>query len=49
MGMGSFYLWVLKANKTAGFYRHLGGVECGSKAIEIGGASLDEIALCWKL
>ncbi len=48
MGMAGCYVWVLKANQSLSFYRHLGGVECGAKTITIGGTDLEELALCWK-
>jgi ribosomal protein S18 acetylase RimI-like enzyme len=47
-GIGSFYLWVLRDNKTRAFYRHMGGVELAEKTLEIGGQSLIETAMGWE-
>ena len=44
-GMNDMYLWVLRANRAGDFYRHMGGVECGAKMLDIGGAALEEVAL----
>lgn len=46
-GFHSMILWVLAQNPAASFYKHLGAVELAQKQIEIGGASLSEIALGW--
>ena len=43
----SMLLWVLEQNPATSFYKHLGAVEVAQKQIEIGGASLNEIALGW--
>jgi hypothetical protein len=40
-------LWVLEKNPASSFYKHLGAVEVAQKQIEIGGASLQELALGW--
>jgi GNAT superfamily N-acetyltransferase len=40
-------LWVLEQNPATTFYKHLGAVEVAQKQIEIGGASLQELALGW--
>jgi len=47
LGFHSMLLWVLDQNPAASFYKHLGAVEVAQKQIEIGGASLNEIALGW--
>ncbi|MDE1150916.1 MAG: GNAT family N-acetyltransferase [Micavibrio sp.] len=49
MGMQNMYAWVLAENKTRHFYSHLGGRQIGAKTIEIGGATLDEIAMVWEV
>lgn len=38
------YLWVLEANPTRSFYESRGGEPIGEKTVEIGGATLREIA-----
>jgi len=43
----SMLVWVLEANPAADFYRHLGAVPVTSQTIEIGGATLPELALGW--
>jgi len=48
VGLAGMYLWVLRENKTLEFYRHLGGCECRSKTLEIGGKALEEVALGWE-
>jgi len=40
-------LWVLAQNPATSFYKHLGAIELAQKQIEIGGASLQELALGW--
>jgi hypothetical protein len=37
----------LEQNPATTFYKHLGAVEVAQKRIEIGGASLQELALGW--
>jgi L-amino acid N-acyltransferase YncA len=46
-GYRSMLVWVLEANPAAGFYEHLGAIAVTRQTIEIGGASLPEIALGW--
>ncbi len=46
-GFKSLLLWVLEANPSESFYRHLGGIRVAQKMIQIGGADLPEIALGW--
>ncbi len=46
-GHVSMMLWVLEDNRTVDFYKRLGGVPSGSKVEEIGGKSLNELALGW--
>lgn len=48
VGLRGLYLWVLRDNRTLEFYRHLGGSECRSKTLEIGGKALEEVALGWE-
>jgi L-amino acid N-acyltransferase YncA len=43
----SMLLWVLAQNPATSFYKHLGAVEVAQKQIEIGGASLQELAVGW--
>jgi hypothetical protein len=40
-------VWVLKENPARGFYERMGGVKVGEQMIEIGGATLPEIAFGW--
>ena len=46
-GMHSMMLWVLAENPTRGFYEALGGAALDAKDIEIGGATLVEVAYGW--
>jgi GNAT superfamily N-acetyltransferase len=46
-GFNKMLLWVLQQNPATSFYKHLGAVEVEQKQIEIGGASLQELALGW--
>lgn len=46
-GHRAMLVWLLQANPAAGFYRRLGAVDASSRSIEIGGATLAEIALGW--
>ena len=46
-GFKSLLVWVLEQNPSAAFYRHLGGVQVTGKLIDIGEASLPEIAFGW--
>jgi len=41
-------LWVLRDNPSRAFYERLGGTLAGTKPIEIGGATLEEVAYGWK-
>lgn len=48
-GFPSMLLWVLRDNRSAcRFYEALGGKKVSEKTIEIGGASLVEVAYGWK-
>jgi GNAT superfamily N-acetyltransferase len=47
LGTGSLCLWVLAANPSRGFYERLGGRALRTQQIEIGGATLDEVAYGW--
>jgi L-amino acid N-acyltransferase YncA len=40
-------LWVLAQNPATSFYKHLGAIEIAQKQIEIGGATLEELAFGW--
>ena len=44
----SMLVWVLKQNPARRFYEALGGAQLRSKLIELGDASLEEIAYAWK-
>lgn len=44
----SLLVWVLAANPSRGFYEALGGVLVAEKDIEIGGATLREVAYGWQ-
>ncbi|HKZ55447.1 MAG TPA: GNAT family N-acetyltransferase [Anaerolineales bacterium] len=44
----SMLVWVLKQNPARRFYGALGGAQLRSKLIELGDASLEEIAYAWK-
>jgi GNAT superfamily N-acetyltransferase len=46
-GHQSMLVWVLEANPAVGFYQHLGAIPVTRQTIEIGGATLPEIALGW--
>jgi ribosomal protein S18 acetylase RimI-like enzyme len=46
-GLQSMLVWVLEANPAVGFYQHLGAIPVTRQTIEIGGATLPEIALGW--
>ncbi|WP_248926194.1 GNAT family N-acetyltransferase [Paenibacillus hamazuiensis] len=43
----SMLLWVLEANKSAGFYTRMGGQVVGDKMIKIGDDELKELAVGW--
>jgi len=47
MGLSSMLVWVLAQNPSRQFYEALGGEYLYEKTIEIGGASLIEIAYGW--
>ena len=46
-GYGSLVVWVLKDNPYREFYEGLSGVQAGEKLVEIGDASLVEVAYEW--
>lgn len=46
-GFGGMVVWVLEKNPAVYFYKRLGGVQIAHKPIEIGGASLEELAFGW--
>lgn len=46
-GFESMLVWVLEANPAVGFYQRLGASPVTRQMIEIGGATLPEIALGW--
>lgn len=46
-GLESMVVWVLEKNPAVSFYKNLGGIEIMHQSIDIGGASLDELALGW--
>jgi GNAT superfamily N-acetyltransferase len=46
-GFTNMVVWVLKENPARGFYERMGGVKVGEQMIEIGGATLPEIAFGW--
>ena len=46
-GFQSMLVWVLEANPAVGFYQHLGAIPVTRQTIEIGGATLPELALGW--
>lgn len=46
-GMTSLLVWVLEGNPACHFYAALGGVRAGEKPIDIGGATLTELAYGW--
>ncbi len=46
-GFQSMLVWVLQQNPSASFYSHLGAIYVSSKSIDLGGASLPELAFGW--
>jgi GNAT superfamily N-acetyltransferase len=46
-GSNTMLVWVLAQNPAVSFYQRLGGVQIAQKTIEIGGASLEELAFGW--
>jgi|ERR1017187_7617985 ribosomal protein S18 acetylase RimI-like enzyme len=46
-GFESMLVWVLRENPAVSFYIHLGGMQIADKTIEIGGATLEELAFGW--
>jgi GNAT superfamily N-acetyltransferase len=46
-GHNTMIVWVLTQNPAVSFYQRLGGVQIAQKTIEIGGASLEELAFGW--
>lgn len=47
LGMPSMLIWALAANPACRFYEALGGLLVERKPIEIGGATLEEVAYGW--
>jgi GNAT superfamily N-acetyltransferase len=47
-GHAGMLVWVLEQNPAVRFYEHTGAKRVTSKSIEIGGASLVELALGWR-
>lgn len=48
-GHQAMMLWVLADNSSRGFYEHIGGQYLREQQIEIGGASLRELAYGWTI
>lgn len=46
-GFQNCVVWALEANPACGFYQRLGGEPVAKQSIEIGGASLPELAFGW--
>ena len=46
-GYRDLMLWVLTTNRSRQFYEHMGGQFITTKAVEIGGAPLEEAAYGW--
>jgi GNAT superfamily N-acetyltransferase len=46
-GFTSMLVWVLEQNSSVSFYERLGAVQIERKAINIGGADLQELAFGW--
>lgn len=47
-GFHAMQVWVLKQNFSGvAFYQAIGGKQQAGKAIEIGGAALEELCFCW--
>jgi ribosomal protein S18 acetylase RimI-like enzyme len=46
-GFKGMAVWVLERNPAVSFYKKLGGIQVAAKSIEIGGVSLEEVALGW--
>jgi ribosomal protein S18 acetylase RimI-like enzyme len=46
-GFTSMLVWVLEQNPSMSFYERLGAVQVARKIIDIGGASLQELAFGW--
>lgn len=47
-GMNSMLIWVLKDNRSCGFYEKMGGKVVDSKSLEISGKRLIEVAYGWE-
>ncbi len=47
-GYGTMLVWVLADNPARRYYQAIGGAEIGSKPVEIGGDTFEEIALGWR-
>ena len=48
-GPGGMIIWVLADNPNRGFYERIGGQFSGRRAINVGGATVDEAAYVWPL
>jgi GNAT superfamily N-acetyltransferase len=48
-GYSRMALWVLRRNLAVTFYEHMGGIEIGTKTIEIGGSELEGVAYGFEL
>jgi GNAT superfamily N-acetyltransferase len=46
-GFQTMVVWALEANPACGFYQRLGGVQVAAQTIDIGGATLPELAFGW--
>jgi GNAT superfamily N-acetyltransferase len=46
-GLRSMLVWVLEQNPSVSFYERLGAVRVARKAVNIGGADLEELAYGW--
>lgn len=47
VGCRSAMLWVLEANQTRWFYRHLGGRPVATERIRFAGQTMDQVAFVW--
>ena len=47
-GFESMIVWALADNPFIAFYQHLGGVQVAHKLIDIGGATLSDLAFGWR-
>lgn len=46
-GVNSMLLWVLAGNPVCGFYEAMGGRKVDEKQVQMGGATLTELAYAW--